>query len=266
MEEKAEIVMKKAENGLRRAKVGSGVHYGSVRMLLWRMALIAALLPICVPGFAAPGAPTPQDMPTSVPVPGEMRNFLIYITEQGAVVAEVRAELCYLYLQLDIAYMRRLHVDFLTTSTQEKDTLDAPEGYLYLKNFTVGKEGDLRLDPRFPFYKQIGGSQASIDLLTTTPKWVGPLPEKVRRFRNDIDLMGRPGRRVIYRRADGTELSCERAYRDGKQAILYGVGKCQMKRPMGDKNQFQVISGEYFISDDKLKKIAIRGQPQFGSE
>jgi len=205
------------------------------------------------------GASSPENIGDEPPA--EMRNFVIYVTDKGVVNQEVHGDQCYLYEKLNIAHLRGLHVDFFEEGSTGKDTLDAPEGYLYLQDFILDKKGDARIGPTHPFYQRIGGKNANIDLLTTTTRLVGGIPAQVSRNRNDIDLVGRPLHKVVYHRADGTSVSCLRAYRDAKRRILYGVDDCEMRRVVN--NQVQVTKGEVFTSDDQVKKITIRGKPKW---
>ena len=78
----------------------------------------------------------PDANTSGLPPPAIMTNFVIYLASEGVVRQEVSAEISYLYQQLGIAYLRNLHVDLLEQGTGVKDTLDAPEGYLYLQDFT----------------------------------------------------------------------------------------------------------------------------------
>jgi len=224
------------------------------------LTLLAAFTLAC---FArAPAATVELDEPVSaLPQPAIMTNFIIYIAGEGVVRQEVSAATASLYQQLGVTYLRRIHVDFLDMNTGQKDTLDAPEGYLYIRDFKKTKDGDERLGPSFPFYQKIGGKEANIELATTTTRLVGELPNEVARNRNDIDLLGRPESRVVYRRSDGTSVTCLRAYRDAKWGKIYGVGQCELHKPSPDKNQPTVISGAVFVTDDKAKGISIRGAP-----
>jgi hypothetical protein len=198
---------------------------------------------------------------SGLPRPAVMTNFTVFVETEGAVRQEVSAEIALLYQSLGIAHLRRLHVDFIEKENAEKDTLDAPEGFLYLRNFTKEKKTDTRMRPDFPFYRKIGGKLANIDLATTTTRLKGPLPDEVVRNRNDIDLIGTAASRIVYRRSDGTFATCLRAYRDNTQGKVYGVDDCEIRRPTADKSQSNIIKGKVFVSDDALKGINIRGAP-----
>ncbi|KPL05698.1 hypothetical protein AMJ85_11160 [candidate division BRC1 bacterium SM23_51] len=189
-------------------------------------------------------APATQSETAELPPPIEMRGFEAFIAKQGGVSEKVSADIAYLYEQFHIAHLQRIHVDFYKEDTDEKDTLDAPEGYLYLR--------ELVLEPAHPFYNRIGGKQANIDILTSPTPVVKELPDHVVRHRKDIDLIGRVSRKVVYRRVDGTVLRCLRAYRDEIRAKLHGVGQCEMRRSRPETNDVLVISGGTFCADDQL--------------
>jgi len=213
------------------------------------------------PGKASATTAPMGDSTTSTLPPAEMTSFTIYIADSGAVREEVSAEIGYLYQQLGIAHLRRIHVDFLEKGSGQKDTLDAPEGYLYTRDFSKDQKGDTRIGPTFPFYKQIGGKEANIDLATTSTRLPGGLPEEVVRYRNDIDLIGTEANRIVYRRSDGNIINCLRAYRDAKNGKIWTVGNCELRGALAGKSQDSVIKGKVFIGDDQLKNITIRGAP-----
>ncbi len=208
-------------------------------------------------------APTVTD---ATGVPAEIRDFVAFLARQGQITEEVRAEVCYIYERLGIAHLQNMKAELYDTAFQRKDTLDAPEGFLYLKDFVLDERGDFRIKPDHPFYDKIGGKTANIDLLTTsTPPPTG-LPAEITRYCNDLDVLGRPGRKIVYRRGDDTTVTCMRAYRDTFRRLLHGVGECEMITET--KNQPQFMFGETFRSDDRFKGIIIRGSKgkrvQFG--
>lgn len=232
---------------------------GPVRYLrthLWGVAALGAVFVLalglaCAAEEVAP--PASQAQSSDLPPPIEIRRLDAYIAEEGVVCEKITAEIAYLYEQFHIAHLRRIQVSFYKEGSEEKDTLEAPEGYLYLK--------DVVLEPGHPFYEKIGGKKANIGLLATATSPAGELPDNVVRHKTDIDLIGRLSRRVVYRRADGTVLRCLRAYRDAVEARLYGVGECEMRRPRPETNDEWVVSGETFAADDQLTTdILVRGK------
>ena len=208
---------------------------------------------------------TAEEETTGLLPPAEMTSFTTYITEGGVLRQQVSAERARLYQELGVVYLRGIHVDFFEKETALKDTLEAPEGYLYLRDYAKDAREDKRIGPTFPFYKQIGGKEANIDLLTTTTRLVGGLPDMVVRHRNDIDLIGTANRKVVSCRSDGSIATCLRAYRDAKRAMLYGVGDVELRGLSAEKNQHSVMKGRAFVSDDRLRNISIRGEPTIKS-
>jgi hypothetical protein len=196
------------------------------------------------PGQSPSAAPTTKSSkkdPEELRRPLELQGFVLHVTREGTVTEIITAQRAYLYERLNVAYLRRVHVDFFKDATRkEKDVLDAPEGYLYLK--------DLVLDEEYPFYDRIGGD----DAITTPTFFSGGKVKKVPRGRQDIDLIGRLGRKIIYRRVDGTEVESMRAYRDASGGKLYGVRQCKMRRLRPKTNDLLVIAGGAFTLDERL--------------
>lgn len=196
------------------------------------------------------------------PKPLVVRAFVAYVSEEGELREIITARIAYLYQEYYIAHLRDIHVDFLKRDTDEKDTLDAPEGYLYLKT--------LEIAPDHPFYDRIGGREANIDYrvdrLTTTVAMPEQPPEVVVRGKTDIDLLGRPRKRVIYRRSDGSLASCMRAYRSTDRARIYGVGDCEWRKPLPKQKAMFVQRGDLFVTDDisitkeRLTSVKILGE------
>lgn len=216
---------------------------------LHAVAVVSVLLVAAGVLMAADTSPTSpttslSEKPIELPRPIVMRDFVVYVTKEGRFSEEIMAREALLYQSLNVAHLFRVHVNFLKPDQPEHDTLDAPEGYLYLNNVT--------LTPKHPFYERIGGENA----ITTPTFFQGGPAEKVPRAAQDIDLLGRTSRRIVYSRVDGTTVTCRRAYRSSDEGRLYGVGDCRM---LGKLN----LSGERVTVDDRLSStIRVLGSPR----
>jgi hypothetical protein len=238
---------------------------------LWAplQAIALTALGLFVPGSLVPAAETSEDKAVltleALPPPVEMRDFTVYIAEEGNVREEVHAEVAFLYETLSIAQLRNVHVDFLKEDSDEKETLDAPWGYLYLKDFV----GPTSMTATHPFYEQLGGQQANIDVLlgiqTSESLAIGGrIPEQIIRRRKDIDLMGTLARPVIFRGSDGTEVRCLRAWRDDARGKVFGFLEFEMRTPMPKQNKIQVLTSDGVVMDDTIsgkREINTRGKP-----
>jgi len=192
-----------------------------------------------------------KEAPVNGMPPVEMTDFVIYVyaTDENFLREEVHAASAWLYQTESIARLSEIHVDFHKPDGSPKDTLDAPEGYLYLK--------DMELSTEDPFFERIGGRDT-----ITTPTFEHPGEVTiVRRGQKDIDLLGRPGNKVLFRRPDGTLVSCLRAYRHTDAARLYGVGDCEMRMPQPKRNIMVVQTGDRVTVDDQLTSgINLKGK------
>lgn len=215
---------------------------------LSRIAIFAAWLLAFSAGLCTAGETTDtveNDEPTTpLPPPVVMSDFTVYIMKGNDLREEVTAREARLYQSINIAHLYRIHVDFITTGSEQQDTLDAPEGYLYLN--------DVTLTPEHPFYRKIGGT----DAITTATFFFGGKAEDVWRAARDIDLIGTAARPVIYRRTDGTTVTCHKAYRSAVESRLYGLGDCRLEGKMN-------LSGQRVTVDDKLTStIRVLGSPR----
>jgi len=259
LEEKAEKEMKPGVSAIKRPKKFSW----ALGLGLWLAAGVLATAQAASAAASSPARAGSADLPP----PLEVHGLKMYVTEEGRLRDEIYAETAYFYEPLRIAKLRRIHANLYDRATGEKDTLDAPQGYLYLKDF----EGNEAIGPDNPFYKAIGGKKANIVLLTSGSRTIRDLPEKIVRHRNDIDLIGHLGRKVVYRRYDGTVVSCLRVYRDALNRRLYGIGECEARNPQPKNRQVMIISGEIFTTNDQLTSgIQILGKggrpPRFSFE
>jgi hypothetical protein len=182
-----------------------------------------------------------------------MRDFEIFINEEGRLREKVTAQVAYLYQRMNIIHMLRIHVDSENVDPAKKYTVDAPEGYLYLDNVTLTK--------KHPIFQEIGGE----DAITTETFRNDQKTTEVLRGEKDIDVLGRYGSRVILRWADGTVVSALRAYRDDSQRMMYGLGSCEMKRPQfnketGKRSLFVVVGETFEVIDDFTSGVNVRGR------
>lgn len=232
--------------------------------------ILLGLLPVgCVKPPTAETQTESADEDRNELNPAEMTSFTIYVTAGGFTKEAIKGRIAYLYQDRNIAHIRNIHADFFTTASKEKDTLDAPEGYLYLKTL----EGDQALTSGDPFYERIGRKEANIDLWTNESFRRTGLPERnVVRYRRDMDLLGRPLNKIIYRRADGIRVESLRVYRQNSPdgaPMLFATGALKVYWPQPKKKSATLITGGMFAFDDELTTFNVYGvqdeSPQMSS-
>jgi hypothetical protein len=203
-----------------------------------------------------------------------IKGFVAYISEGKFLRDEIHAESASLDQQSNIAHLHRIHMDFHKPEGGPKDTLDAPEGYLYLN--------DMDLLSTHPLYQKIGGinaitSSTFADMLPPS-KWLVRKPRRpgtgpkipagahsVYRGQNDMDLIGTSAAKIVFRRMSvGTQVTCLRGWRCVAQSRLYGMGECEWIQPQADSNQALVAAFDKVTVDDQLTSgvVNMGGHPK----